>query len=216
MALIDPFHFVPIVHDAKQLIVQHLLQPEPNPRQPRLDEHDWDAYFDCYSEQCQQALHNRGKHISARTHQDLVDVACLLVRSYSRDDIRTALRPKINPATDDRVAQEQLNGKIDLTIRLIIMMDVRVLDLGYTGREQIAWTGGSLKDCVKDFCGQTGKLGHVNIKLEAIFTARNLSQIAGIEVEWTENLADHLRLVGDDGKKVAIFHYASFLDSNPW
>jgi hypothetical protein len=216
MALTDPFHQIPILPDAKQLILQHLLQPKPNQRKPRLDEHNGDAYFDYYSDQCRQALHNRGKHISARTHMDLVDIVHLLVGSSSRDDIRTTLCPKINPATCDDIARERLDGSIDLTTRLIVMMDIGVLDLGHTGRDQLPWTGGSLKDYVRGFYDRPIKLGQVNVKLEKIFTARNLSQIAGIEVEWTENLADHLRLIGDDDKKVAIFHYASFLDSNQW
>jgi hypothetical protein len=147
---------------------------------------------------------------------DLVDIVHLLVGSSSRDDIRTTLCPKINPATSDDIARERLDGSIDLTTRLIVMMDIGVLDLGHTGRDQLPWMGGSLKDCVRGFYDRPIKLGQVNVKLEKIFTARNLSQIAGIEVEWTENLADHLRLIGDDDKKVAIFHYASFLDSNQW
>jgi hypothetical protein len=32
-----------------------------------------------------------------------------------------------------------------------------------------------------------------------------------MEIEWADNLADHLRLTDGD-KKVAIFHHASFLE----
>jgi hypothetical protein len=48
------------------------------------------------------------------------------------------------------------------------------------------------------------------VKLDRIFNARNLGRIAGIEVYWTNNLFDHLRLIDED-RKVAVFHYASFL-----
>ncbi|KAH6675929.1 hypothetical protein B0J14DRAFT_477619, partial [Halenospora varia] len=48
------------------------------------------------------------------------------------------------------------------------------------------------------------------VKLERIFNATNLEQIAGIEVRWTSNFADHLRMRGDD-KAVGIFRYATFL-----
>ena len=54
-------------------------------------------------------------------------------------------------------------------------------------------------------------LGSENVKLEKIFNAGNLGRIAGIEIEWTNNLADHLRVVDED-KKVAIFYHASFLE----
>ena len=39
----------------------------------------------------------------------------------------------------------------------------------------------------------------------------NLEKIAGIQVRWTSNLADHLAL-RDDDKKVMLFHQASFLE----
>jgi hypothetical protein len=35
--------------------------------------------------------------------------------------------------------------------------------------------------------------------------------MAGLEIVWTDNLADHLRLTDDD-TKVHIFHHASFLE----
>lgn len=54
-------------------------------------------------------------------------------------------------------------------------------------------------------------LGQDSVKPEKIFNARNLARITGIEIEWTNNLANHLSLVDED-KKVAIFHHALFLD----
>jgi len=53
--------------------------------------------------------------------------------------------------------------------------------------------------------------GQENISLERKFNARNLGRIAGIQIAWTKNMADHLRLI-DDENKVLIFHYASFLE----
>ncbi len=43
------------------------------------------------------------------------------------------------------------------------------------------------------------------------FTAANLEMIAGIQVVWTSNLADHLSLTCDD-TKVILFHQVSFLE----
>ena len=54
-------------------------------------------------------------------------------------------------------------------------------------------------------------LDNEHVKLEKIFSALNLGRIAGIEIQFTNNLADHLRLMGEDDKKVWIFHNASFL-----
>lgn len=47
-------------------------------------------------------------------------------------------------------------------------------------------------------------------KLENNFTAINL-KLAGLEVVWTDNLIDHLRM-SDDDTKVHIFHHAAFLE----
>ncbi|KAH7082051.1 hypothetical protein FB567DRAFT_561946 [Paraphoma chrysanthemicola] len=44
------------------------------------------------------------------------------------------------------------------------------------------------------------------------FTAFNLQRLAGLEIHWTDNLADHLRLIEND-RKLCIFHHATFLRS---
>jgi hypothetical protein len=51
-----------------------------------------------------------------------------------------------------------------------------------------------------------------HVKLERLFNACNLDRIAGLQIIWTHNLANHLRVQNDD-KEVSIFHYASFLNS---
>jgi hypothetical protein len=52
---------------------------------------------------------------------------------------------------------------------------------------------------------------HRHIKLEKQFNALNLQRIGGIRISWTDNLADHLRMMDDD-KTVAVFYHASFLE----
>jgi hypothetical protein len=52
------------------------------------------------------------------------------------------------------------------------------------------------------------------VKFESIFKARNFKNVAGINIIWTSNLVDHLRILEDetDGStSVAIFHHTSFL-----
>ena len=48
------------------------------------------------------------------------------------------------------------------------------------------------------------------VKLPRSFTAANLEKIGGIEIRWTNNLADHL-LLRDDDTKLMLFHHASAL-----
>lgn len=55
------------------------------------------------------------------------------------------------------------------------------------------------------------KLTDEIVKLpRTIFNAKNVAKIAGIEVCWTSNLADHLLML-DDESKVTLFHHASIL-----
>ncbi|KAK3318179.1 hypothetical protein B0H66DRAFT_575154 [Apodospora peruviana] len=49
-----------------------------------------------------------------------------------------------------------------------------------------------------------------NAKLGRLFTASNLNRIGGINIRWTTNLADHLRLTDND-HAVFTFQGASFL-----
>ena len=49
------------------------------------------------------------------------------------------------------------------------------------------------------------------VKLPQSFTADHLEKIAGIEIRWTNNLADHL-LLRDDDTKLLLFHQASILE----
>jgi hypothetical protein len=90
------------------------------------------------------------------------------------------------------------------------MVEFGNLPFAYSGSRQIEWVTGSLKELVTERFESKPVLGHSKVKLEKIFNANNLGKIAGIEVIWTTNLADHLRLMKDD-QAVAVFHHASFL-----
>ena len=49
-----------------------------------------------------------------------------------------------------------------------------------------------------------------SIKLPQSFTADQIERIGGIEIHWTDNLADHL-LLRDDDTKLFLFHHVSIL-----
>jgi hypothetical protein len=53
----------------------------------------------------------------------------------------------------------------------------------------------------------------VPVRLESIFIALNLELIGDIQIVWTDNLADHLRMSEED-TKVAIYGHAQFLKMN--
>ncbi|KAH8598463.1 hypothetical protein B0O99DRAFT_591746 [Bisporella sp. PMI_857] len=208
-ALNDPFYQTPITDQTRDKIINQFWYRKPL-LQLQHDNFDWNAYFVYYTKQCIQALHNRGRHISARTHQDIIEITHHLKELSTKDVAKQILRSKLTTRKSAN-EEELLDGSVNLAARLLLMMDIGVLQLGFSGRRQLVWREGSLRDFVHSYFNYPQMIAHDNIKLEKVFTARNLGRIAGIEIVWTDNLADHLCMVGDDDKKVAIFHHASFL-----
>ncbi len=109
---------------------------------------------------------------------------------------------------------EILEDSINLAVRLLLTMSTRGF-LTYRrsttllGETKLSWKDGTIKEFVNTQLAPQ-KVMTENVKLEKIFNARNLEQITGIEIRWTSNLADHLRM-RDDDTAVGVFHYASFL-----
>jgi len=74
------------------------------------------------------------------------------------------------------------------------MVGFGCLQYGFTGRKQLVWTSNPLEEFVHGYFNAPQALGQENVILEKTFNARNLGRIAGMEIEWTNNLVDHLRL----------------------
>lgn len=173
------------------------------------EEFDSEAYLAYHKKQCCFALHDGGRHISVRTHRDILEIAEDLKNGLPKENIRGRLSLKLadpKPANEN----ELLDSSIDLSARLVSMMDIGVLRYGFSGRRGLLWSQGSLKDLVHGYFNVPVLLDH-DVKLEKMFNARNLGRTAGIHIVWTDNLADHLRMIDEGDKTVAIFHHASFL-----
>src|SRR5947207_2320766 len=85
----------------------------------KLDDQDLDleAYLAYHKNQCSHALHDGGRHISARTHRDILEITEGLDEGLLRENIRGRLSSKLadpKPANEN----ELLDGSIDLTARL--------------------------------------------------------------------------------------------------
>ena len=167
-----------------------------------------ESYFKHFANQSSQALNDRGRHTSARTYGDVIEVAKLLKQPMARDEVAKSLRG--NPSFKAKAVDEKaLQGTINLVARLMVMIEVGTVEFGFSGQTNISWTSGTLQDCVAKHFDRPPILND-HVKLEKIFNAQNLVQIGGLEIIWTDNLADHLRLFDDD-QKIALFHHASFL-----
>jgi hypothetical protein len=146
--------------------------------------------------------------VCAGTHKDTIDIVRHLKKPATREDIKQWI-PALNPSPPNEA--EKRDGFIDLAASLLLMIDFGSLHYGYSGRKKLNWERGTLKEFIRDHFSTSPALGHERVKLEKVFNARNLGRIAGVEIAWTDNLADHLRVFNED-KKVYIFHHASFLE----
>ncbi|KAF2472351.1 uncharacterized protein BDR25DRAFT_341803 [Lindgomyces ingoldianus] len=175
------------------------------------NELDWDAYFAYYARECRQALLiSQGRYISARTHEDITSTARLIEELNTKDAIKTVLRAKLTKVWPKEQEDEMLEGSIRLAARLLVMLDIGPFPKAFSGRPFLVWDEKSLKDCAQGYFNASSLRDHGDLKLEPLFTARNLCRIGGIEIAWTDNLADHLHFIEGD-RKVRIFHHASFL-----
>ena len=100
---------------------------------------------------------------------------------------------------------------IDLVVRLLSMIQIGGFrNVPMPGQGTLAWVDGPLSKSLCMHFSQDNVLKEP-VELDKTFTARNIERIAGIRIEWTSNLLDHLRMHHDD-TSVALFHHASFLN----
>ncbi|KAJ3496222.1 hypothetical protein NLG97_g2815 [Lecanicillium saksenae] len=170
-----------------------------------------DRYWNFYQSECAKALHEGGQHIATRTHQDVADCVRMLRSGQERRVVKDQLRGKLTAPHENE--DEILDNSIDLAASVLLMMNFCSYSYGFSGRRWLNWNNGNslhtlLREFFYDHCAEVRK---DNAKLEKVFTAHNLTRIAGLEVVWTDNMLDHLRLTDDD-QRVHIFHHASFLE----
>jgi hypothetical protein len=183
-----------------------------------LTDHD-DPFFRHYRQCCNLALSSRHAHlVSSRNNADVLRVVDEVKSGKPRDEVVESLAAFLRSvgqydAGDDEITAECL---LALTLRTCLMCN-----LGSLGGEvnidqrQARWEGGSIQDLLKQKFSDEYKVKD-EVRLERSFKARNLETLASIEVLWTDNLLDHLRLhdPSDDGKpfRVSIFHHTRFLE----
>lgn len=162
-----------------------------------------DAYFsDWYEEQCEVAA----GYVSVTTHRELLDVITQLQSTtLTRSDVLRKLLQD-SPSIDHGL----LNGSINLAARLWLTVSLGSVQQSLTPGNTVAWEEGKLSDRLHGALWPRSRLDE-KVKLPKTFTAANLERIAGLNVIWTSNLADHLSLKDDD-TKVLLFHQTTFLE----
>ncbi|KAH8777893.1 hypothetical protein F5883DRAFT_544176 [Diaporthe sp. PMI_573] len=166
-------------------------------------------YWNFYVEECAHALHDGGRHIAIRTHADVVEIAAHLQAGRARAEVKDIIRKKLTSSHHNE--EEILENSVNLVSSLLLMINFSTFSYGFSGRTESQWVQGSLQQHVAHYFAEPPVLSHERVKLEKNFTAVNLYRIAGLEIVWTDNLIDHLRM-SDDDTKVHVFHHAAFLE----
>ncbi|KAH7386458.1 hypothetical protein BKA64DRAFT_680981 [Cadophora sp. MPI-SDFR-AT-0126] len=158
---------------------------------------NFEAFFGYYHSQCVSWICDQPSQ-QDKTHRQLVDKA----REISDPNAQQPLLP---------LRTEAELSWIFLVVRVLTMIDVGGLRNGMRlGQDSRHWTHGSLKDFIASTFPKQTQLSN-DVKLERMFTARNLECVTDIQIIWTSNLADHLQLEEED-TKVRVFSHSSFLE----
>jgi hypothetical protein len=173
------------------------------------NEPELDPYFSYYSEQCHLMLGDNGRHSAARNHHDISRIVQLFKEQRDRRRILDALRTEMHNMKLS-IGEDMLEGSIDLAARLYLMMNFGDVPNAFTSERALPWTTGSVQHFLAEYLVPRRVLSSESVKLQTLFNARNIQRLAGIKIEWTSDLGQHLRMIRDD-EGVAIFHHASFL-----
>lgn len=145
--------------------------------------------------------------MSISTHADVAEITHEIQQDKERCRLHQDVSQQPGGGTPNTI-----DGSLDLCSRLLLMMSIGEPPLGIDGPNTIRWDNGSLRDFTENYFSPDAgiRLQPDKPQIGRIFTALNLRKIGGMRIEWTRNLADHLRLVDDD-KTVSIFDCVAFL-----
>ncbi|KAJ5918620.1 hypothetical protein N7466_010612 [Penicillium verhagenii] len=148
-------------------------------------------YFEYYTEQCTIATQSYQGLLVVKTHQHIINIATRIQAGDSRSEVQQFVAR--STWTEDQTSEKGIDASIDLTVRLLYMIDVGQLENAYSGREKRLWTHGNLQDFMRDTFSECTSLENDGTRLDKTFQVCNMIRIAGFQVEPTSNICDHLR-----------------------
>ena len=184
------------------------------------DLHSLERYFEYYERELRLLNLGRMQHgiprneLAVKTHADI-----LLVVEFLRGEKHLTKRQARDQLKQSRVRfsntdEDALESSIDLSLRLWMMLNIREYELRLQTPQtpSLMWDEG---ESFENFLGKTfrcskGSIETKDSRLDPSFTAAFMVDICGLRLEWTDCLADHLRL--DRREKILrIFPYKPFL-----
>lgn len=204
----DALNF-PLSPRSKRQILHLIFDLDLN--QPVLDVAENNHTYFCYYQRCVEK--SRVSSVMKSHFQLAKLVALLKTPGETRSSIENYLEGKLHE--DESIDHEDIIGDaLNLAMRILLMLPTGCFlatgrSITLSGETKLSWSDVTIHDFIKqEFPIQRSIT--VPVKLEKGFNAMNLERIAGVEVRWTSNLADHLRM-RDDDKTLEIFHCATFL-----
>jgi len=166
-------------------------------------------FFRQMTSQCHQASDD----VAIDSYVQILEIAKMTKNGVTKEDILLKLIFK-NQGTRGNEWNTLCENAVDLAVRCLFMLYVGGLQHAYTDRPRMEWTGGTILDLTSELFSSKPVMDHNGMDLGPSFHALNLSRVAGIEIEWTPNLADHLRV--DEiaqGTTLYIFHHVTYLQT---
>jgi hypothetical protein len=201
---------IPVTPEARCEIIRHMWPVTSSTGTFKENQLNWNAYFDFYTRSCTAALIDRGQHLWARTHEDLLQIAHLLKSESTKEGVEGKIRQRITKPMTTEDEDKMVHGTIELATRLLVMVNAGRLRFEVTPQRPMLWGDESLFNAVHTQFNDCDNFHTEDTVLGSELTARYIDRIAKIKIRWTENLVDHLRLVDED-KQLCVFHHVSFL-----
>jgi hypothetical protein len=210
MGLNDPVKTNSLPVDDQLLILSNLWPTDDPPTWINPDL--WKIYFSYYTNECNQASEDGGDFITVRSHQDVIDIAKDLQAGCTKSDLKQKLALlKSSLRTNDEI-NRMAEGSARLAVRLVAMTDV-----GSIGSDRMAghktvvpWNEQQILSSALANYFTVGSSVPKTSQFDQYFSAFSIRRFAGLEIIWTDDLAQHLRLVDYD-RKLCIFHHVTFL-----
>ncbi|WQF77313.1 hypothetical protein CDEST_02327 [Colletotrichum destructivum] len=171
---------------------------------------DFEAYEDYYQRQwALGAACDDGLHVALKTINEFNQFVQKLERLG--DMTRHEIGLKLSACVDEKATDQARENTVNLALSLRCMLKFSLLKGEVLPGTHVQWGQGPLSACIYKHFQDDALLDTQGTKLPKTFDAWSLEVIGGIQIDFTDNLADHLLLVEDDeSMKVLIFHHVSF------
>jgi hypothetical protein len=162
-------------------------------------------FYDWYNQQCRQC----SEQVSIKSHAELIHVISSLQEHGATSK---SVFQKLRQETDSSILDAKLKASIILAIRVSCGLSIGHISGYVPPGKVLPWSApedAEIRHYISSHF-EPESLSDELVKLPRLFNVKNIADIAGIQICWSSNLADHL-LMKDDESKVTLFHLATFL-----